>query len=148
MVIRFLTPAQSYLTVGLLMCFLEPPSLPARPLDVSNCHPKGLLCKGGYLLWKDIGRFWAQWLCMLSLAAVYFCVSECTAKTDVIIVLSSMTFCPVQAEYGLAAPGCPAGYTGPGGLARQGAFLGSGCTGEIILAPPCLIPFLYNRVPP
>lgn len=58
-------------------------------------------------LWHDIGRFAAQWAVMLSLAALY---------------LGLQAWLPLPA-------GCPTGYTGAGGLADGGSYLGLGCTG-------------------
>jgi len=112
------------------MCFLEPPPSPPteHPLGVSCSFPAALLHTAGYLLWRDIGRFWAQWLVMFSLAAMFFWVRVHCDTNENAYLLRAIS--PLQAEYGLAAPGCPAGYSGPGGLAQEGALLGSGCTGE------------------
>lgn len=70
-----------------------------NPSDASESADE--LAGGSVLraVWRDIGRYWLQWLIMIAIGTVYLCVQA---------------FLPV--------PGCPTGYIGPAGRADGGAY--------------------------
>jgi predicted acyltransferase len=55
---------------------------------------------------RDIVPFWGEWLVCMALLVTFIAIQEC-----------------------LPVPGCPTGYTGPGGLAHNAAYFGKNCTG-------------------
>lgn len=98
--------AMSYLVVGLLETFLHPSQL----YESYNEDKEKKSRKVETLmdaLEVDIKPYLAQWLVMIILAVVYFCLQS-------FLVLDE---------------GCPAGYIGAGGLADNGKYSGLGCTG-------------------
>jgi hypothetical protein len=92
----------SYLVVGLVESFLSPLAYAGSEGSSEEVMPTTLR----EVLWLDVGRYWLQWLVMLTLGMIYLVV-----------------------QFYLPIPNCPTGYIGPGGLADQGLYFGLNCTG-------------------
>jgi predicted acyltransferase len=74
-------------------------------VPVLGAAPTALSTTYAASLWQDVGRYALHWAAMGVIAAVY-----------------------LGLRFLLPVPGCPTGYTGPGGLADQGAYPAS-CVG-------------------
>lgn len=95
--------AVSNFIVGNLEAWLHPDNAPAGGKAGGGDGEKPLWLT----LWRDVGRYAAQWGAMAAMLALY-------------LLLQAYTPLP---------SGCPGGYTGPGGLANNGAYFGLDCTG-------------------
>jgi heparan-alpha-glucosaminide N-acetyltransferase len=95
----------SYLVVGSIEAFVPP--LTSSRLD-GSAKDGAAVSKRSFMqnLWTDVGRYLVQWMIMLLLGLAYLLI-----------------------QYRLPVPGCPTGYTGPGGYANGGELLGMNCTG-------------------
>ena len=99
--------AFSYAIVGLCLLLPEGPTETPAALSAAARALGPAAAAAAASLWTAVGRRWRQWAVMGAVAVTY---------------LSLRAALP-------AAPGCPAGYAGPGGLADGGRYLHLACTG-------------------